>query len=691
MTNDFLFELGTEELPSGAVLPLALACAEGFKKALQAAQLTHGDIQHYATPRRIAVWVRALQAEQAPQTVTRRGPAASQAHTSEGKPSPALLGFAKSCGVPIDNLQLTETDKGAWWQYQATQPGVKTTTLLPGLIKQVVAELPMSKPMRWGTGQSAFLRPVHWILCLFGDDTVDCQLFGIQSGRETYGHRFHAPKALPISSASTYADSLQQQYVLVDFEHRRQCIAQQIEQIATEHGYAAHVPADLLDEVTSIVEWPQALLVPFDPMFLSVPKEALMASMQSHQKCFSLHAPKTGELVPYFITVANIASRHPEQVIAGNSKVMHARLSDAAFFFHQDSKRALASYEASTAAVIFQEKLGSLQAKSRRLQHLMKQWAERFQYDTEQGQRAAFLSKCDLMTGMVGEFPELQGLMGYYYAQQAGETLNVAQALNEQYQPRFAQDHLPQTMIGKVLSLADRLDTLCGLFAIQQKPTGVKDPFKLRRHALAVVRILMSITTPCQITTLIDDALHTYDASWGQSPTIRTEVHHFILDRLEAYYLNQNISADVVQAVRAQQDSWLFDLDQRIQALVRFMQQPEAILLAAICKRVRNLLQHAPLDTHATQTIDQTLLVEPAEKALLQQIEQTEAQVEPLYLQGEYDAILTTLAHLNTAIDDFFAHVMVMVEDTRLKANRLCLLARLQQVLQGVADFSLLR
>lgn len=688
MLNDLLFELGTEELPSGAVLPLAEALACQFKMLLEKENIQHGEIHSFATPRRLAVLIDDVEAMQGHQKISRRGPAVSATTSSDGRPHPALLGFAKSCGVSIDDLSTLKTDKGAWWMYEAEKPGVKTCDLLPSLINEAVAGLPIPKPMRWGDGDALFARPVHWAILLFGEDLVEAQVLGIKTGRYSMGHRFHGSKKVRIPSPRAYEASLKEAFVIPNFAVRRQMIIDQIQHIAKEHDFEPIMPPSLVDEVTSIVEWPQALLAHFESEFLEVPAEALIAAMQSHQKCFALK-DKHQRLLPHFMTVTNIVSKHPERVVLGNEKVMRARLSDAAFFFRQDKRQPLHQYREGMKTVVFQARLGSLEDKVNRLQKMMECLVEPLALQRTQAIRAAELSKCDLMTGMVGEFPELQGLMGYYYAMHDQEDMAVAQALNEQYMPRFAGDELPHSSLGLALSLADRIDTLVGAFAIGQKPTGDKDPFKFRRHALAVVRLLLSTESPLKLSTLIEQSLEGYvDLPLTDSCLI--ELKPFILDRLNSYYQGMDVPQEIVQAVRARQDDCLYDLNQRIQALLGFYQQSEAVSLSAACKRVNNLLQQASSDMLLSE-IDQEKFVEAAEKNLFQQIKMIEQQIATLYGEGDYSQILSKLASLHDPVDQFFEQVMVMVNDQTIKQNRLSLLARLQQLLQGVADISLLQ
>ncbi|QMT59906.1 glycine--tRNA ligase subunit beta [Legionella sp. PC997] len=688
MVNDFIFELGCEELPSGSVWPLADEFANHLLAALDKAQLGYGQVKRFATPRRIAIVISDLQEEQKSQSVTRRGPALAAAYDKEGKPTQALLGFAKSCGVEVEQLSRIETEKGDWIAFEAESQGNKTKNLLPVLINQSLAALSIAKPMRWGAGDEEFARPVHWAVMLYGDKVIEHTVLGIKSGRESRGHRFHHPQPIAINSAQSYELQMKEAFVLADFSARKHMVKKQVEELAESIQATAIMPEDLLDEVTSIVEWPQALMANFEKEFLEVPAESLIASMQSHQKCFALK-DKQGKLLPHFITVSNIASTNPKQVILGNEKVMRARLSDAAFFFRQDKKSPLSQHIAGTEHVIFQAKLGSLKDKALRIEALMTYLSSALHLSLHQAQRAAQLSKCDLLTGMVGEFPELQGLMGYYYALNDGEDQGVAQALNEQYMPRFAADSLPESDLGLALSLADRIDTLVGIFAIGQKPSGVKDPFKLRRHALAVVRLLIATSAQLNLSTLIEQAIIHYGTQLSMEPNLLDELKSFILERLQSHYQAQGLSVDLVHAVRARQDDWLYDLDKRLSALQLFVKLPEAASLSAACKRVNNLLTQAGRQT--LSAVNEELFTEEPERFLFIHINQVARAVEPLYRSADYSPLLKLLASLKEPVDLFFDKVMVMVEDQAIKVNRLALLARLQDLLQGVADISLLQ
>lgn len=688
MFNDVLFELGCEELPSAAVWPLADSLAQQVRAALDKAELIYNKVQCYATPRRLALKIDQLAATQPQQKISRRGPAVASAYDASANPTPALKGFAKSCGVDVDALSTIETPQGSWVVYEAVQEGASTISLLPSIINQALAALPIPKPMRWGSSDVEFARPVHWTILLYGTDLIETTILGLNSGRTSYGHRFHHPLAIDISSPSTYESQLLAASVLVDFGARKKVIREKIQALAKSIDAIAIMPEDLLDEVTSIVEWPEALLANFDPTFLDVPAEALIASMQSHQKCFALQNAE-GQLLPHFITISNISSTNPKQVIAGNEKVMRARLSDAAFFFHLDRKQPLSARIADTEKVVFQHRLGSLKEKTMRLEKLMHYLTKSLGLDLEQASQVAKLSKCDLLTGMVGEFPDLQGLMGYYYAKHDGEAVAVSLALKEQYLPRFAGDDLPESNLGLALSLADRMDTLVGIFAIGQKPSGVKDPFKLRRHALAVVRLLLKTDAPLQISTLIQQSLMNYGDVLAKENDALTELKPFIMERLQSFYQSQGISADLLQAVLAKQNEWLFDIDKRIQALAEFVKSPESRALSAACKRVNNILNRVETEIHS-QAIQEQLLESEAEKNLYNRLQELEKHIGSGYESGAYTEILQKLSTLREPVDNFFDQVMVLVEDEALKKNRIYLLVRLQALLQGVADISLL-
>lgn len=680
--NDFLFELGVEELPVAAVKELSEALLERFRVALADAHISHGLLRGFGSPRRLALLAHDVAPMQESQVKSRRGPAVTG--DVQDKPSPAVLGFAKSCGVDVSELQIETTDKGSWWTSIIRTPEIATPTLLPEIIQTILTDLPIRKLMRWGAGDLAFSRPVHWAVMLWGSECLAANILGVVAGRTSYGHRFHHPAAVEITTPDVYEESLFAANVVSDFQQRQTMIRDQITQLATEHSLQAVIPEDLLAEVTSIVEWPRALLADFDPKFLEVPAEALIAAMQIHQKSFALYTPQ-GKIAPHFIAVANIDSSDNTQVKKGNEKVMHARLSDAAFFFQKDREQGLAAHIPALKNVVFQEKLGSLADKSTRIGKMMSVFQSSLEIDAQDLAKASALSKCDLLTGMVGEFPELQGIMGYYYAQHAGESAAVALALQEQYLPKFSQDALPSSRLGQALSLADRLDTLYGLFAIGQKPTGVKDPFKLRRHALAIARILSEVPGDLCLQTCLQAAAQAYEGQLGdQNPELLTELQTFILERLQSYYQNQGVPVELFQAVRACQADCLFDIGQRITALLGFISMPEAQALSAMAKRVNNVLAQAKREQ---STVNPAHFVEESERALWADIEQTIRRFNS-EAHLDYAEKLQILVAMQPKLATFFDQVMVMDLDLKLQNNRLALLTQLQVLLMSIADLS---
>jgi glycyl-tRNA synthetase beta chain len=695
--RDILFEIGTEELPSQAVKTVSQALLKNIILGLEKHGLVFVIDEEVclATPRRIAVRFQ-VESRQPDQTVLRQGPTEAMGFLANGAPSKALLGFANACGVDMAKLEMIDTPKGRCWAFKSFVPGQDTCQLLPEILQHAVLTLPIAKPMRWGKGEHLFLRPVHWVVLLADQEVIELKLLGCETGRNSFGHRFHHPSGVQISSPAHYENTLLTAQVIVDFHQRRQKIERMIEHAAEQvHGVIASSP-DLLDEVTAIVEWPVALCVSFDAGFLdNVPTEALVAAMQVHQKCFPIYT-RDGRLLPYFIAVSNIESQNVEQVIAGNERVMRARLSDAAFFYAQDKQKKLSDYVTDTTQVVFQEKLGTLHDKAQRIGHLLMALARDLNLNPIDANRAALLSKADLMTGMVGEFPELEGLMGYYYALQDQESVAVAEALKEQYLPRFSGDALPKTMLGQALSLADRLDTLAGIFAIGLKPTAVKDPFKLRRHALAVVRLLKAIhaAKPISLQRLIQQAFVNYKDI--KNTHLLDELHNFILDRLPASYQDTSVDLQLIVAVRTQQQDDLYDFDQRVLALQTFRARPEAAALSAACKRVNRLLQSVVFED-TDFLVDKRLLEKEVEKELLFRIERLEIKIKDFLSpavtpgQQEYRLVLADLADFKETVDAFFDQVMVMVDDEVLKRNRLFLLARLQKLFLCVADISMLK
>ena len=689
--EDFLLEIGTEELPPKALRRLSEALAEAFAAGLDKAGLDHEDIIPYASPRRLALRVRALETVKAGGVQERRGPALAAAFDEDGAPTAAALGFARSCGVTVDELETLKNDKGAWLVYRSRQPDQPVAGLLPALVADALAALPIPRRMRWGRLEESFVRPVHWLVMLLGETVVPATFFGLEAGRETRGHRFHHPDALYLSDPVAYAPLLESEgRVMADFAARREAIRAQVEAAAAEAGGTAVIDEALLEEVTGMVEWPVALVGGFDERFLEVPAEALVSAMKGHQKYFHM-VDEAGRLLPRFVTVSNIESRDPAVVRAGNERVIRPRLADADFFWTQDRRHSLASRIDGLAQVVFQEKLGSLRDKCERLVPLTVRIAEALGGNSAWAERAAMLAKCDLLTDMVGEFPELQGIMGRYYARHDGEPEEVAEALDEQYLPRFAGDRLPATATGQALAVADRLDTLTGIFGIGLLPSGDKDPFALRRAALGVLRILVERRLDLDLVPLLEAAVAGYQARNGLrfDNTLVAQVFDFMMERLRAYYQERGIAPDVFEAVLARRPGRPLDFDARLRAVETFRRLPEAESLAVANKRISNILRKAA--GPVPEAVEAALLQEPAERDLAAELARLEAEVRPLLAERDYGAALQRLAALRGPVDRFFDEVMVMAEDPALRDNRLALLNTLRRLFLQVADLSCLQ
>lgn len=686
--QDFLVEIGTEELPPKALKTLSDAFTAGFCKGLDDAGIEYGKVESFAAPRRLAIRVHGLTDAQPDKAVERRGPAVNAAFDDAGNPTRALTGFATSLGVTPDQLDTLETDKGAWVVYRTVEKGQATVELLPQLIEQSLAALPIPKRMRWGAHKVDFVRPVHWIVLLYGNKIIDTRIMGIPTGNQTRGHRFHCPKSLIIATPDAYEVVLREDgHVLADFEERRTRIRDGVTEIARTQGQGeAVIDDDLLDEVTALNEWPVPLLGKFESRFLDVPSEALISSMKEHQKYFHV-VDKNGVMLPLFITVANIESKDPSQVISGNEKVIRPRLSDAAFFYDTDRKHTLESRIEKLKPIVFQDKLGSIYDKSVRVAALARRIADAIGSDANHAERAAMLAKTDLVTEMVLEFTDLQGVMGEYYARNDGEPEEVAKALNEQYLPRFAGDSLPTGLTSCAVALADRLDSLVGLFGINQPPSGTRDPFALRRAALGVLRIIVGRELPLDLQTCCEWASEGF-TNLSADDTV-TPVVDYLLERFRAHYEEQGISAEVYLAVQARRPTRPLDFEQRIRAVEAFRQMPAAQALAAANKRVSNILVKQAGDT-LSENIDNSLLQDDAEKALAAAVTGLEAQVMPLFAKGDYAPALAALADLREPVDRFFEDVMVMAEDEQVRDNRLALLNRLRNLFLQVADISLL-
>jgi len=684
MSSDCLIEVGTEELPPRALQSLAQNFAKQVERALRENKLAPASVEVFATPRRLAMLLRDTPLQQAEQLVEKRGPALDVAFDEEGNPSRAALGFAGSCGVDIDQLERRETDKGSWLYFCASQPGRSLRELLPQLVTDALTGLPIPRRMRWGDRSDDFVRPVKWLLLMIDSEVVDAEIFGLHSGNRSFGHRFHAPGSIEIPSAGEYEQILLSAgMVIVSFEKRRDTIRNLVEQEAARLGGIAHIENALLDEVTALVEYPVVVCGQFDAEFLELPAEVLVMTMQENQKYFALF-DSAGALLPHFIAIANIDSRNPEVVVSGNERVIRPRFADAKFFFDQDRKLGLDLMRIRLDSVVFQDKLGSLGDKTNRIIRLAKYIASHSGDDQDLVRRSADLCKADLMSDMVGEFPSLQGVMGRYYAQYQQEDEVVCTAIEQHYWPRHAGDQLPRTAIAQAIALADRLDSLVGIFAIGEKPGGDKDPFALRRAALAVLRIIVENQLSLNLADLCQVAADGYSNQIEAHAAI-AEVIEFVFDRQRAYYQEQKIGFDVVDAVAYSRPGLLYDCDLRIRAVQEFQSHEAAPALAAANKRISNILKK---QDQAVSMVDQNLLQENAEKELFKQLQALQEEVATQFSQGNYLRGLERLAELRPAVDMFFDQVMVMVDDVAVKNNRLALLDQLLQSFRLVADFS---
>ena len=688
-TRDFLVELGTEELPPKALKNLSNAFAQGIEQGLKDAGLTMGAIEQFAAPRRLAVRIAELPEQQADQEEVLYGPPANIAFDADGKPTKAALGFAARAGADASELKTApDSDKknAGKLMLERTIKGKNTTELLAAIVQNSLDKLPIPKRMRWGSSRIEFVRPVQWLVMLFGNDVVDAEVLGLKAGNTSRGHRFHAPGEIVIEHPSEYQDKLRAAYVMASFSERGTLIKEQVTAEGKKLGGEAVISDDLLDEVTALNEWPVALAGSFDEDFLRVPPEALVSSMKEHQKYF--HVMKDGKLLPNFITIANIESKDPQQVISGNEKVIRPRLSDAAFFWDTDRKNPLASRFPKLENVVWVNGLGSTADKTRRISVLASKIAEHIGADVALVQRAAHLCKNDLVSNMVTEFTDLQGLAGKYYAEHDGEPADVAAAMVEQYMPAFAVDALPATQTGTLIALADRLDSLVGLFGTGQLPTGSKDPFALRRASLGVLRLLVEKQINIDLGDLIDWALANEWATELRADTKAT-LTEYMLDRFSAWYQDENIPTGVFQSVRALGVTNALDINRRVQAVFTFGKLEAAQALAAANKRVSNILAKNGGE-NVEAKVNAELLQQGEEKALAEQVAAKKAVVEPLLANGDYSAALTELAGLREVVDAFFDNVMVIADDEAVKNNRLALLKQLSGLFMAIADISVL-
>ena len=686
-TQNFLVEIGTEELPPKALKTLATSFADNVEAELNQAGLTFDKIEWFAAPRRLAVKVLNLATQQPSKEIEKRGPAVSAAFDAEGKPTKAAEGWARGCGITVEQAERIATDKGEWLVHRAKIEGQLTKNLLNGIVANALAKLPIPKPMRWADKTVQFIRPVHTVTMLLGDELIEGEILGVASARTIRGHRFLGEKEFEIQHADQYPQLLREKgSVVADFNERKAEILAKSQAKATALGGVADIEESLLEEVTSLVEYPNVLAAKFEQRFLAVPAEALVYTMKGDQKYFPIY-DKDGKLLPHFIFVSNINPEDPTAIIEGNEKVVRPRLTDAEFFFKTDLKQKLVDRLPCLETVLFQQQLGTLKDKTDRIEQLAGEIAKQIGADEAKAKRAGLLSKCDLMTNMVFEFTDTQGVMGMHYARHDGEDEEVAVALNEQYMPRFAGDELPKSLVASAVALADKFDTLTGIFGIGQAPKGSADPFALRRAALGALRIIVEKNLPLDLEDLVKKSA----ALFGDKLTnqnVVSDVVDFMLGRFRAWYQDEGIAVDVIQAVLARRPTRPADFDARVRAVSHFRTLDSAEALAAANKRVANILAKAEGDIGA---IDVALCVEPAEQVLAQSVLSLAKEVQPLIAQGEYTAVLDKLAGLRQPVDNFFDNVMVNAEDAKLRQNRLAILNTLQGLFLQVADISLLQ
>ena len=685
-TENLLIELGTEELPPKALKKLALAFKDGLVAQIDAAELSFSDVEWFAAPRRLAVRVNGLQSQQADKEVEKRGPAVKAAFDADGNATKAAMGWARGCGIDVSEASRLKTDKGEWLLHTATVAGKSLESLVEEFIVKAIKQLPIPKPMRWGSGREEFIRPVHTLIAMYGDKVLPASVLGLSSSNQSQGHRFHHRGLVEVSSADAYEAELEAANVIVNYDRRQQMIVEQMAAIASENSAKTIEDPDLLNEVTSLVEWPVALVGTFEERFLDVPPEALIYTMKDDQKYFPLLNDK-GELLPKFVFISNIESKDPQQVISGNEKVVRPRLADAEFFYNTDKKQTLESRLSSLESVLFQKQLGTLKDKSDRISKLAGFIAEKSNANKALAERAGLLSKTDLMTEVVMEFTDIQGVMGKYYALNDGEDPIVADALYQQYMPRFAGDELPSSIEACSVALADKFDTLVGIFGIGQHPKGDKDPFALRRAAIGIIRILIEKELDIDFEEVANFAAELFGDKLTNEAVI-IDVIDFMLGRFQAYYQEQNIKVEMIRAVEIKRPTSALDFERRLKAVVNFAELEAAVALAAANKRVNNILSKNGQSSFSS--IDNTLLTDDAEKVLVAEIDKLDADVTAAFAKGDYAAGLNQLAALREPIDNFFDNVMVMADDEAVKNNRLAVLGKLQGLFMFTADISVL-
>ena len=682
-----LIELGTEELPPKILKKLALSFLEQIKIQLDSADLSYEGIKWFATPRRMAVLISELESQQADKVIEKRGPAINVAFDADGNASKAAMGWARSNGIEIEQAQRLKTDKGEWLLYRSTQTGKSVEEIIPEMVNTAVAKLAIAKPMRWGSARTQFIRPVHTLTLLYGAKIINGKTLGVSASNKVTGHRFHHHGLVTIEHADDYISALKKAYVIADYDERRELISEQIKEVADSINGRALIDDELLDEVTGLVEWPVTLVGGFDQSFLDIPAEPLIYSMKDHQKYFPV-VNKEGKLINKFIFVTNIESKDPQQIVFGNEKVIRPRLADAEFFFNTDKKQTLESRLEKLESVLFQKQLGSVKEKSERIAKLSGFIANQLNENEADAYRAGLLSKTDLLTDMVQEFPQVQGTMGKYYARNDGESEAIAQALEDQYRPRYAGDNLPDGQIGCALAIADKVDSLVGIFGINQAPKGDKDPFALRRAAIGLIRIIIEKDLNLDIEVLIHKSIEAFSDKLSNENTA-VNVIDFVMGRFRAYYLEKNINIDVIQAVLAKKPTAPLDFDKRIKAVNYFRGLAEAETLAAANKRVGNIL--AKFDGKLYETFNDALAQEDEEKLLAKVFSNIESSISPLLANQNYQAALTELVVLKAPIDNFFDNVMVMSDDEAVKINRLTLLNQIRDSFLAIADISVLQ
>ncbi|MGY8813532.1 MAG: glycine--tRNA ligase subunit beta [Gammaproteobacteria bacterium] len=695
--KDLLIEIGTEELPPKALRQLGESFAAGIQAGLDAQSLSYATSNWYATPRRLCVLVEKLVVAQEDQKIEKRGPALTAAYDAEGQPSKAASGFARSCNVELSTLKELRTDKGSWLIFRTTEEGKQTSLLIPGIIINALNKLPIPKRMRWGESAVEFVRPVHWSIVLFGNEVIPCEILDTTADNITYGHRFHSSKPIRIKSPKEYLIKLREKgRVIADFEERRQLIENIAVNAAKEHGGSAIINADLLDEVTSLVEWPVVVTGSFDEKFLELPREVLIATMQDHQKYFPIADDSTNNLLNRFITIANIQSTSKDAIRHGNERVIRPRLADAEFFWRRDCQYPFSHYENKLKDVVFQKQLGTLADKTERVMKLSGYIASQLNADSKTATRAAQLSKCDLFTEMVGEFPELQGVMGRYYALQSGESAEVAAALDEQYMPRFAGDELPKSVTGQILAIADKVDTIIGIFGIGQTPTGDKDPFGLRRAAIGILRILIENRLPITLDGLLCAARDNYPenifVSKHEEKTTHIPVNafagNFIKERAKNFLREQGYTTFEVEAVVGHPDNNKpSEYQERLEAVRSFLALPEAADLAQADKRIQNIISKSD-QSNIHQNAELDKMKEDQEKTLLITTRSIREQVDSFIVSGQFKDALILTAQLHVPVREFFEHVMVNAEDEELRLNRFRLLHEVGNLTNRVANIS---